>query len=99
MSTPPGSPIIYSKNKLAALKERVNILEKDLLGLRATWLRDIAEKTGNNDANQFMEEGTMNIEEFNTLELMNDAKKFQQVKEEMSLELKRLKVEFNTSNQ
>ena len=74
------------------LKTRVEILEKGMGELRDKWIQDIEEHLGRDTNVEPMEmEGTLNIQEFNSMELLQDARKMNKMREELSLEVKMLK--------
>ena len=89
----PTSPVIpSSRSKFAMLKTRVEILEKGMGELRDKWIQDIEEHLGRDTNVEPMEmEGTLNIQEFNSMELLQDARKMNKMREELSLEVKMLK--------
>ena len=84
----PTSPVIASrKTNLALLKTRVEILENGMAELK--------EHLGGRDSNMepMQLEGTLNIQEFNSMELLQDAQKMNKMREELSEEMKILKAD------
>ena len=84
----PTSPVIASrKTNLALLKTRVEILENGMAELK--------EHLGGRDSNMepMQLEGTLNIKEFNSMELLQDAMKMNKMREELSEEMKILKAD------
>ena len=85
-SDEPTSPVIPSrKTTLALLKTRVEILENGMAELK--------EHLGGRDSNMEPKqlEGTLNIKEFNSMELLQDAMKMNKMREQLSEEMKMLK--------
>ena len=81
----PSSPLIPTViPTLAMLKNRVEVLEKEMAGLMGHLGRD-----SNMEPMQL--EGTLNIKEFNSMELLQDALKMNKMREELSEEMKMLK--------
>ena len=73
----PTSPVIpSSRTNFASLKARVENVERKMGELRETWMKDIQEHLGK-DANMepMKLEGTLNIQEFDSMELFHDAQK------------------------
>ena len=84
----PTSPVIPSRRtNLALLTTRVEILERGMAEL-------MKEHMGRRDSNMepaMQLEGTLNIKEFNSMELLQDAMKMNKMREELSEEMKMLK--------
>ena len=80
----PTSPVIpSSRSKFAMLKTRVEILEKGMGELRDKWIQDIEEHLGRDTNVEPMEmEGTLNIQEFDSMELLQDARKMNKMRED-----------------
>ena len=85
----PSSPVIPTvrKTTLAMLKNRVEVLEKEMAGLMGHLGRD------SNMEPMQLEEGTLNIQEFNSMELLQDAQKMKKMREELWDDVKMLKAD------
>ena len=91
-SDEPTSPVIPSrKTTLALLKTRVEILENGMAELKEHM--GPGGEMGGRDSNMepMQLEGTLNIKEFNSMELLQDAMKMNKMREELSEEMKMLK--------
>ena len=85
----PSSPVIPTvrKTTLAMLKNRVEVLEKEMAGLMGHLGRD------SNMEPMQLEEGTLNIQEFNSMDLLQDAQKRKKMREELREDMKMLKAD------
>ena len=91
----PTSPVIpSSRTNFASLKARVENVERKMGELRETWMKDIQEHLGK-DANMepMKLEGTLNIQEFDSIELFHDAQMMNKIRRQLSEEVKMLKAD------
>lgn len=91
----PTSPVIASsRTNFALLKTRVENVERGMAELREKWMQDIQEHLGKDSNVEPMElEGTLNIQEFNSMELLHDAKKMNKMRKQLSEEVNMLKAD------
>ena len=89
------SPVIASsRTNFASLKTRGEIVERGMGELRGKWMQDIQEHLGKDSNMEPMElEGTLNIQDFNSMELLQDAQKMNKMREQLSEEVNMLKAD------
>ena len=71
---------------MKSMKERMDILEQQFINLRDSLLSDLKKHFAVDNGNLRMvvdAEGTNNIEEYNTMEIMQDKNKTERLKEDM----------------
>ena len=80
------SPIVGRRDGMKSMKERMDILEHQFINLRDSMLSDLKKHFAVDNGNLRMvvdAEGTNNIEEYNTMEIMEDKNKTERLKEDM----------------
>ena len=91
----PISPVIPSRRTdITLMKARVENLEEEMGELRNKWIQDIQQHMARETSVEAMElEGTLNIQEFDSMQLLEDARKMNKMREELSKEVRMLKAD------
>ena len=80
------SPIVGRRDGMKSMKERMDILEQQFINLRDSLLSDLKKHFAVDNGNLRMvvdAEGTNNIEEYNTMEIIQDKNKTERLKKDM----------------